>query len=84
MPALPISTACSQSEPLSNTSTTLSKMMVKLMKRKREKNINILLEKPISNEIFYYLHDSHVECSHLMLYNGGVRLDLKNIHDLQC
>ena len=65
MPAPPISSACSQSEPVSNTSTTCSKMMVELMKRKRKKSINILLEKPISNKIFDYLHDSHVECSHL-------------------
>ena len=65
MPAPLISSASSQSEPLSNTSTTCSKMMVELMKRKRKKNINILLKKPISNEIFDYLHDSQVECSHL-------------------
>ena len=65
MPAPPISSACSQSEPLSNTSTTCSKMMVELMKRKRKKNINILLEKSISDEIFDYFHDSQVECSHL-------------------
>ena len=60
----PISSAFSQSEPLSNTSTC-SKIMVELMKRKRKKNKNILLEKPISDEIFDYLHDSQVECSHL-------------------
>ena len=65
MPALPISSACSQSEPLSNTYITCLKMMVELMKCKRKKNINILLEKPISDEIFDYLHDSQVECSHL-------------------
>ena len=65
MPAPPISSACSQSESLSNTSTTCSKMMVKLMKCKMKNNINILLEKPISHEIFDYLHDSQVECSHL-------------------
>ena len=65
MLSLPIASACSQSEPLSNTSTTCSKMMVELMKCKRKKNINILLEKPISDEIFDYLHDSQVECSHL-------------------
>ena len=65
MRSSPISSACSQSEPLSNTSTTCSKMMVELMKSKRKKNINILLEKPISDEIFDYLHDSQVECSHL-------------------
>ena len=65
MYAPPISSACSQSELLSNTSTMCSKIMVELMKRKRKKNINILLEKPISDEIFDYLHDSQVECSHL-------------------
>ena len=65
MSALPISSTCSQSKPLSNTSTTCSKMMVELMKRKRKKNINILIEKPMSDEIFNYLHDSQVECSHL-------------------
>ena len=65
MPTSPISSACSQSEPLSNTFATCSKMMVELMKRKRKKNINILLEKSISDEIFDYLHDSQVECSHL-------------------
>ena len=65
MLAPPISSACSQSEPLSNTSTTCSKMMIELMKRKRKKNINILLEKPIYYEIFDYLDDSQVECSHL-------------------
>ena len=63
MPALPISSACSQSEPLSNTSTTCSKMMVELMKRKRKKNMNILLEKLKSDEIFDYLHDSSLMIS---------------------
>ena len=65
MHAPPISSAYSQSEPLSNTSMTCLKMMVELMKCKRKKNINILLEKPISDEIFDYFHDSQVECSHL-------------------
>ena len=65
MPASPISSACSQSEPLSIPSATCSKMMVELMKRKRKKNVNILLEKPLSDEIFDYLHDSQVECAHL-------------------
>ena len=40
-------------------------MMIELMKHKRKKNINILLEKPIYDKIFDYLHDSQVECSHL-------------------
>ena len=61
-----------------------SKMMVELMKRKRKKNINILLEKPVSDEIFDYLHDSQVECSHLDALQWCVRLGLKNMHDLQC
>ena len=39
--------------------------MIELMKLKKNKNINILLEKPISNKIFDFLHDSQVECSHL-------------------
>ena len=58
MPMPPISSTCSHSEPLANTSTTCSKMMVELMKRRRKKNINILFEKPIFDEIFDYLHDS--------------------------
>ena len=45
MPAPPISSSCSQCEPLSNTSTTCSKLLVELLKRKRKKNINILFEK---------------------------------------
>ena len=65
MHAPPILSVCSQSEPLSNTSTIFSKMMVELMKRKRKKNINILLEKLIFDKIFDYLHNSRVECSHL-------------------
>ena len=44
MPGPLISSACSQSEPLSNTFTTCLKIMVELMKRKRKKHINILLE----------------------------------------
>ena len=85
MPASPISSACSQSDSLSNTSATCSKMMVELMMRKRKKNINILLEKPISDDLYLII------CMTLklnvlisMLYNGSVRLGLKNIHDLQC
>ena len=39
--------------------------MVELIKHKRKRNMNILLERPISNEIFDYLHDSHLEGSHL-------------------
>ena len=39
--------------------------MVELMKRKRKKNMNILLKIPIYDEIFDYLHDYQVECSHL-------------------
>ena len=84
MPAPPISSACSQSEPLSNTSTTCRKMMVELMKSKRKKNINILREKPISDEILISCMTLKLNVLILMLYNGGVRLGLKNIHDLQC
>ena len=39
--------------------------MVELIKRKRKRNMDILLERPISDEIFDYLHDSQVEGSHL-------------------
>ena len=65
MPAPPILSTCSHNEPLSNTSTSCSKMMVELMKRNQKKNINILLEKPTTDEIFDYLYESQVECSHL-------------------
>ena len=84
MPAPPISSDCSQSEPLSNTSTMFSKMMVELMKRKMKKNINILLEKPISDEIFDYLHDSQVECSYLDALQWWCKIGSEKIHDLQC
>ena len=40
-------------------------MMVELIKRKRKRNMNILLERLISDEIFDYLHDSQAEGSHL-------------------
>ena len=65
MHALPTSSTSSQREPLFSISTTCFKMMVELMKRKRKKNINILLDKPISHEIFDYLDDSQVKYSHL-------------------
>ena len=39
--------------------------MVELIKLKRKRNINILLERPISDEIFDYLHDFQLEGSHL-------------------
>ena len=65
MPAPPTSSTCTQGETLLSSSTACSKMMVELIKRKRKRNINILLERPISNEIFDYLHDSQVEGSHL-------------------
>ena len=39
--------------------------MVELIKRKRKRNMNILLERPISDEICDYLHNSQVEGSHL-------------------
>ena len=84
MLAPPISSACSQSEPLSNTSTTCSKMMVELMKRKRKKNINILLENQYLMKYLIICMTLKLNVLILMLYNGGVRLGLKNIHDLQC
>ena len=65
MPAPPTSSTCTQGETLLSSSTACSKMMVELIKRKRKRNINILLERPISDEIFDYLHDSRVEGSHL-------------------
>ena len=40
-------------------------MMVELIKRKRKRNMNILLKRPISDEIFDYLNDSQVEGTHL-------------------
>ena len=40
-------------------------MMVELIKRKRKRNMNILLESPTFDEIFDYLHASQVEGSHL-------------------
>ena len=51
-------------------------MTVELMKHKRKKNINILLEKPISHEIFDYLHDSQVECSHLDALKLGKKISM--------
>ena len=39
--------------------------MVELIKHKRKRNIKILLNSLISNEIFDYLHDSQVEGCHL-------------------
>ena len=65
MPTPPISSTYSHSEQLSNTYITCSKVILELMKHKRKKNINILIEKPISDEIFNYLHESQVECSNL-------------------
>ena len=74
--ALPISSTCSQSEPLLNTSTTFSKKMVELMKQKWK---NQYLMKYL---IFRMTLKSNILI--LMLYSGGVRLGLKNIHDMQC
>ena len=84
MRAPPISSACSQSEPLSNTFIACSKRMVELMKQKRKKNINILLEKQIFDEIFDYLSDCQVECSHLDALQWWSKIGSENIHDLQC
>ena len=63
--AAPTSSTCTQGETLLSNSTACSKMMVELIKRKRKRNMNILLERPIFDEIFYYLHDSQVEGSDL-------------------
>ena len=79
MPTPPTSSTCTQGETLQSNSTACSKMMVELIKRKRKRNMNILLERPISNEIFDYLHDSQLEGSHL----DAISLGPKNIHDLQ-
>ena len=65
MPAPPISSTCTQGETLLSNSTSSSKMMVELIKRKRKRNMNILLQRSISDEIFEYLYDSQVEGSHL-------------------
>ena len=65
MSAPPTSSTCTQGETLLSNSTTCSKMIVELIKRKRKRNMNILLERSISDEIFDYLHDSQVEGSHL-------------------
>ena len=79
----PLSITCSHSEPLSNTSTNVLKMMVELMKHKRKKNINILLEKN-QDMMNYLIIDMTLKLNVLILmfYNGGVRLGLKNIHNL--
>ena len=39
--------------------------MVELIKHKSKRNMNTILERPISDEIFDYLHGSQVEGSHL-------------------
>ena len=39
--------------------------MVELIKNKRKRNMSILFERPLSDEIFDYLHGSQVEGSHL-------------------
>ena len=50
-------------------------------KAQKQRSMTILLEKQNSNEIFDYLHGAQVEGFILVLYNGGVKLGLKNIHD---
>ena len=83
MSAPPTSSTYTQGETLLSNSTACLQMMVELIKRKTKSNMNILLERPISDEIFDYLHDSQGGVLILMLYNGGVKLGPKNIHDLQ-
>ena len=65
MPAPPTSSTCTQGETLHNNYTACSKMMVELIKHKRKRKMNILLERLISDEIFDYLHDSQVEGTQL-------------------
>ena len=74
MGALLISSTCSQSETLLNTTTTCLKMMVELMKCKRKKNKNILLEKPISHEIFDYLDISISNNSKNYIYFDDLKI----------
>ena len=50
-------------------------MILELIKRKRKRNMNILLERPISDEIFDYLHDSQVEGSHLDALQRWCKID---------
>ena len=65
VPTLPTPSTCTQSEASLNNSTICSKLIVGLINCKRKSNTNILLEIPISDEIFDYLYDSQVEGSHL-------------------
>ena len=75
----PTSSTCTQGETLHSNSIASSKMAIELIKSKRKRNMNILLERPISDEIFDYLRDSQVEGSHL----DALSLGPKNIHDLR-
>ena len=74
MPAPPTSSTCTQGETLLNHSTAYSKIMVELIKHKRKRNMKILLERPISDEIFDYLHYSQVEGSHLDALHWGCKI----------
>ena len=65
MPAPLTSSTCTQDETILSNSTACSKMMVELINHKRKRNINILSERPIFDEIFDYLDDSQVKGSHL-------------------
>ena len=59
--------------------------MVELIKGQSKKNIHILVQKLISHEIIEFLINFITFKSNvliLMLYSGGVRLGLKNMHDL--
>ena len=61
VPIPPTSSTCTQGETFLNNSKTFSKLMVELIKRNMKRNMNISLERPISDKIFYYLHDFQVE-----------------------
>ena len=67
MPALPTSSTYSQSEAVPSTSTASSKMMTKLIKPERKRNMNIFLERTLSDEIFYYFHVLKLRVLVLML-----------------
>ena len=83
MPAPPTSSTCTQGETLLSNSTACSKMMVELIKRKRKRNMNIVLERQISMKYLIICMTLQLRVLILMLYNGGVKLVSKNIHDLQ-
>ena len=81
MPSPPTSSTCTQGETLLRNSIACSKIMVELIKRKRKSNMNILLERLISDEIFDYLLDSQVEGSHLDALQWWCKIGSEKIHD---